>query len=142
MRAVIYARVSTEDQVQNYSLGTQQKACEAYCSARDIDVSRTFREEGDSLETRVQAWITRSGVQLAFEKKISLKDGVLMVDGLPVHENYDACILAVPIHSLACEATEQLEKVELSIYYFQIKDKLTVAFPAYYILAHGSSVSE
>jgi len=100
----------------------------------------TFRDTGDNLETRVHAWASRKGIQLAFGKNITLNDGALMVDGLPVHENYDACILALPIHSLACDDTARLEKCELSIYYFQIKDKLTAEFPAYYVLCHDQQL--
>ena len=51
MNAVIYVRVSTDDQVQNYSLTTQQQACEGYCRAHSIEAIRVFREEGESAKT-------------------------------------------------------------------------------------------
>ena len=47
-RGVIYTRVSTADQVENYSLETQQQACETYCASRGIQVVRVFSEQGAS----------------------------------------------------------------------------------------------
>ncbi len=51
MRAVIYCRVSTKDQVQNLSLPTQERACKDYCLRTGYDVDRTFVEEGESAKT-------------------------------------------------------------------------------------------
>src|SRR5262245_47897945 len=49
--AVIYTRVSTAEQVDNFSLGTQRKACEAYCHAHELTVDRVFEEQGESAKT-------------------------------------------------------------------------------------------
>ncbi|MGO8827490.1 MAG: recombinase family protein [Acidimicrobiales bacterium] len=49
--AVIYTRVSTGEQVQNYSLATQEKACREWCARNDLNVDRVFREEGESAKT-------------------------------------------------------------------------------------------
>ncbi|MBO9326370.1 MAG: recombinase family protein [Roseiflexus sp.] len=38
MRAVIYARVSTDDQEHNYSLPSQIEACRRYASERGMQV--------------------------------------------------------------------------------------------------------
>ncbi len=51
MKAVIYARVSTAEQVENFSLETQQKACSDYCEREDIEVDAVFVEEGESAKT-------------------------------------------------------------------------------------------
>jgi site-specific DNA recombinase len=51
MRAIIYCRVSTKDQVQNLSLPTQQKACIEFCCRNGYDVDRVFVEEGESAKT-------------------------------------------------------------------------------------------
>jgi site-specific DNA recombinase len=51
MRAIIYCRVSTKDQVQNLSLPTQQKACNEYCQRNGYIVDRVFVEEGESAKT-------------------------------------------------------------------------------------------
>jgi len=50
-RAVIYCRVSTKEQVDNFSLGTQEKACREYCARHNADVDRVFVEEGESAKT-------------------------------------------------------------------------------------------
>lgn len=50
-RAVIYLRVSTTQQVDNYSLANQQRACLEYCNQRGIEVVQVFREEGESAKT-------------------------------------------------------------------------------------------
>jgi site-specific DNA recombinase len=51
MRAVIYCRVSTRDQVQNLSLPTQKKTCVEYCQRNGYGVDRVFVEEGESAKT-------------------------------------------------------------------------------------------
>ena len=51
LRAVIYCRVSTKDQVENLSLATQEQACRAYCEREGLDVERVFVEEGESAKT-------------------------------------------------------------------------------------------
>ena len=50
-RAVIYCRVSTEEQVENFSLATQQKACRDFCARNSFDVDKVFVEEGESAKT-------------------------------------------------------------------------------------------
>lgn len=51
MNAVIYTRVSTNEQVDNYSLDTQLRACQEYCAKNEIEVIKVFREEGESAKT-------------------------------------------------------------------------------------------
>ena len=51
MKAVIYCRVSTKEQVQNLSLPTQLKACRAYCEREGYDVTRVFTDAGESAKT-------------------------------------------------------------------------------------------
>ena len=48
MRAVIYCRVSTKEQLQNLSLPTQEKACVEYCRRQNYEV---FVEQGESAKT-------------------------------------------------------------------------------------------
>ncbi len=50
-KAVLYVRVSTSEQVNNYSLDTQERACREYCEREGIQVERVFREEGESAKT-------------------------------------------------------------------------------------------
>lgn len=46
--AVIYLRVSTEEQVDNFSLETQKSICIKEAVRRELKVVKTFREEGKS----------------------------------------------------------------------------------------------
>ncbi|HRS37464.1 MAG TPA: recombinase family protein [Thermoanaerobaculia bacterium] len=48
---VVYIRVSTEEQVANLSLDTQDAACRAYAARQGWDVLRVYREEGESAKT-------------------------------------------------------------------------------------------
>ena len=52
-QAVIYLRVSTEEQVDNYSLDTQANICSKEAERRGFDIAEVFREEGRSAKTIV-----------------------------------------------------------------------------------------
>ena len=49
--AVIYLRVSSEEQVENFSLGTQEEICRREALRRQFEVVEVFREEGRSAKT-------------------------------------------------------------------------------------------
>ncbi len=49
--AIIYLRVSTEEQVENYSLDTQERICKQEAERRGLDIVQIFREEGRSAKT-------------------------------------------------------------------------------------------
>ncbi|NTU46334.1 recombinase family protein [Candidatus Roizmanbacteria bacterium] len=49
--AIIYARVSTEEQVDNFSLNTQVELCENEARKQNYKVIKIFREEGRSAKT-------------------------------------------------------------------------------------------
>lgn len=51
MTAVIYLRVSTKEQAQNLSLGTQKRDCLAYCRQQGFGVDRIFEDAGESAKT-------------------------------------------------------------------------------------------
>lgn len=57
--AVIYVRVSTEEQVSNLSLDTQEAACRAYAARQGLDVARVYREEGESAKTMARPALQR-----------------------------------------------------------------------------------
>ncbi len=46
--AVIYLRVSTEEQVDNFSLETQEKICKQEAERRGMEIVKVFKEEGRS----------------------------------------------------------------------------------------------
>ena len=50
-RALIYTRVSTEEQAEKASLDQQETACRDYADKNDIIVEKVFREEGESAKT-------------------------------------------------------------------------------------------
>jgi len=47
-KAVLYLRVSTEEQVDNFSLGTQDELCKKEAERRNYQIDKIFREEGKS----------------------------------------------------------------------------------------------
>jgi site-specific DNA recombinase len=49
--AVIYVRVSTKEQTENFSLPTQLRACEEYCRRQGYEILERFHEEGESAKT-------------------------------------------------------------------------------------------
>jgi DNA invertase Pin-like site-specific DNA recombinase len=51
MRAVLYCRVSTQEQTKNLSLPTQEKACREYCARQGYDVERVFIDAGESAKS-------------------------------------------------------------------------------------------
>src|SRR5262252_7216158 len=51
LKAVIYCRVSTKEQVQNLSLATQERQCLGYCEQQGLSVDRVFVDEGESAKT-------------------------------------------------------------------------------------------
>jgi Site-specific recombinases, DNA invertase Pin homologs len=51
MRAVIYCRVSTKEQVQNLSLEIQERECRRWCQANGYAVDRVFVDAGESAKT-------------------------------------------------------------------------------------------
>jgi site-specific DNA recombinase len=50
-KCVVYLRVSTEEQVDNYSLNTQSEICKKEAERRGLEVVEIFREEGRSAKT-------------------------------------------------------------------------------------------
>ena len=46
--AVLYLRVSTEEQVDNYSLSSQEEICKKEAAKRGYQVIKVFKEEGRS----------------------------------------------------------------------------------------------
>ncbi len=49
--AIIYCRVSSKEQVDNYSLDNQEKICKEYAERNNIQILKIFREEGQSAKT-------------------------------------------------------------------------------------------
>lgn len=50
-QAVIYTRVSSDRQVDNMSLGEQERICREFCQRKEFSVAQVFVEEGESAKT-------------------------------------------------------------------------------------------
>ncbi|NLH79083.1 MAG: recombinase family protein, partial [Acidobacteria bacterium] len=50
-QAVIYCRVSTQEQVEGFSLTSQEKSCRVYCRKKGLGVIAVFVDEGESART-------------------------------------------------------------------------------------------
>ena len=50
-KAVIYIRVSSEEQVENFSLRTQEEICRRDAKYKGFEIDQVFREEGKSAKT-------------------------------------------------------------------------------------------
>lgn len=50
-QAVLYTRVSSEEQVENFSLGTQEEICRRDAKNKGYEIVKVFREEGRSAKT-------------------------------------------------------------------------------------------
>ena len=51
-RAVVYVRVSTQEQVSNYSLDTQHEASLAYCRDNGLEVDRVSAKRANQRKRR------------------------------------------------------------------------------------------
>ena len=47
-RAALYVRVSSEEQVEGYSLPAQERAIGAYCAFHGFEITAHYRDEGKS----------------------------------------------------------------------------------------------
>ena len=98
-----------------------------------------FREGCNDLSERAVQWAHRTGVKLRFGADVAAKNGELSVDGKSLANDFDACLVAVPVHMLAGEHLNKADKAELTIYYLRLEASLGESFPTYYILAHDST---
>src|SRR5215203_5364048 len=77
IRAVLYERVSSEEQVEGYSLDAQDRAGRAYCEAQGWDVVRVYRDEGKSARTDDLAKRTQFAAMLT-DAEASLLDVIVV----------------------------------------------------------------
>ncbi len=60
MKAIVYIRVSTSEQVENTSLSNQERACRAWCQREGYEVIGVFRDEGESAKTKDRPGLLRA----------------------------------------------------------------------------------
>ncbi len=65
---IVYVRVSDERQVENLSLGTQEKACREWCERNGVEILRVFREEGASAKSTDRP-VFRAAIEFALTAK-------------------------------------------------------------------------
>lgn len=58
LTGVVYLRVSSKEQVKNFSLDTQEQICRDYAERKKIAVLKVFREEGQSAKTANRTTLT------------------------------------------------------------------------------------
>ena len=103
-----------------------------------------FRKECKGLSDSVNEWANRSGIKIIYGSDVKVSVGNLIVNSELLRDQFDACIVAVPIHLLAdafAVDSRKADQSELSIYYYQLEQPLGKSFPSYYILAHDPSFS-
>ena len=103
-------------------------------------IGLTFKKNQEVLSENVKNWALRQKVDLKFERNVSVENGILYIEGMPLNRDCDGCIVTLPMHSMASDVTNELDRLELSVYYFQLSDKLRDKFPSYYILAHSEEL--
>ena len=59
MRAVIYCRVSSHEQLKNLSLETQTQACVEFCRVTGLEVAEIFVERGESARSQDRTELQR-----------------------------------------------------------------------------------
>jgi len=72
LNAIIYVRVSSKDQVDGSSLGTQQRICEKYALEKGYSVQKVFIEEGESAKTSNRTELNSMMVFVA-DKKANIR---------------------------------------------------------------------
>lgn len=79
MKAIIYCRVSTEEQVKGYSLNYQENICRDYANKGGYEVVKVFVEEGESAKIISRTKLTEL---IDFSKKNTGQIDVLIVHKL------------------------------------------------------------
>lgn len=97
-----------------------------------------FTAAAHDLSNRAISYLRRRGVTVELGCDVRLEDYKLVRDGQPLSAAFDACIVASPLAALSPEIAQQLDTLELSIFYFQIEP---LDLPAYYVLCHDSGLA-
>jgi site-specific DNA recombinase len=111
VRAVIYCRVSTKDQVQNLSLDTQPQVCSQYCNRQGLEVDRVFIEPGESAKTanrtQFQALLTHCR-----ERKGRIQYVVVYSVTRFAREKYDHYLLRAQLQRLGVTLRSATEPID------------------------------
>lgn len=99
MRAVVYCRVSTKEQIQNLSLDTQQRACEDFCNRNGYEVARVFIEQGESAKTANRTEF-RKLLEFCRQHKKSLKAVVVYSINRFARSTHDHAVVTAHLRNL------------------------------------------
>lgn len=95
-----------------------------------------IRDGQKDLSKRAENWASNVGITLHYRSNIEVVNDELILDGTALSGEFDACLVALPVHVLAGEQMNKLDKVELTIFYVRLERSLGDNFPSYYILTH------
>jgi site-specific DNA recombinase len=111
MRAVIYCRVSSKEQVSNLSLSTQEKACGEYCQRHGWAVDRIFIEQGESAKTANRTQLKNL---LGFCRENRGRIHCVVVYSLSrfAREKYDHCMLRLQLQRLGITLRSATEPID------------------------------
>lgn len=100
-----------------------------------------FKDNGVNPSRTAENWLARRGISVRFGQSVEINNAQLMLDGTPMHEAFDACIVATPLTTVMPAVSPQIQTLELSIYYFKLADKTGIGFPAYYMACHAPELA-
>lgn len=103
-------------------------------------IAARFKNSCGDLSEKVHAWLKQKNINIEFGQSVEIVDKQLMLNGAPLHEQYNGCIVATPLSSLLPAISKSLDQLDLSIYYFKLAKNVTDLFPSYYILCHDSDL--
>ncbi len=106
----------------------------------DGRIAVRFKNTFNNTAEKALQWLSREKVSIQFERSVEIVGRRLIIDGTPIDEIFDGCIVATPLASLIPEASKTMDSLDLSIYYFKLVEKITNNFPAYYLLCHDSNI--
>lgn len=97
-----------------------------------------FSAVAHDLSERAVGYLRGQGITVELGCDVHLENDMLMRGGKLLSAGFDACIVASPLAALAPEVAQQLDSVELSIFYFQVEP---TDLSAYYVLCHDSGLA-
>ncbi|MCQ8103075.1 NAD(P)-binding protein [Methylomonas sp. SURF-2] len=97
-----------------------------------------FKNTCGDLSEIVMNWLKEQNIRVCFNSSIMITDNKVMFNGVPINEQFDACIIASPLAAIVPNSQNSMDLLELSIYYFKLAKNITDEFPAYYMLCHDA----
>ena len=101
-------------------------------------VGITFKKGIGDLTSLVRDWAKLKKISLILNARLEYQKKQLLINNENASDKCDACIIGVPLYGLDPSLADQMDSLELSIYYFKLSEKIGSRLPAYYILAHGT----